>query len=129
VSAAGGDAHDLQEPRCDKTRAQGSWHAHFPWPACRYHLGVTYHGPTKTATLYVDGQPVQASSNFNMPLAVVGAMTQPWLGASQWGAPFTDGAYQDFRFYTGALRSVHLGGVRWHETAGHWLAFACSGPA
>jgi hypothetical protein len=71
---------------------------------CRYHLGLTYEGPTKTATIYVDGKPAKAMNNFNMTLASLGGISQPWLGASQWGGPFTDGSYQDFRFYSGALR-------------------------
>jgi hypothetical protein len=72
----------------------------------RYHFGITYLATNKTCTLYLNGQSVKASTNFNRTLASVGNITQPWLGLSQWGGPFTDGRFKHFRFYTGALRSV-----------------------
>jgi hypothetical protein len=81
-----------------------AWRAHGAW--CRYQFGLTYVATSKTATLYLNGQPVSASTNFNLTLAGVGDITQPWLGLAQWQDPYTDGRFKQFRFYTGALRSV-----------------------
>jgi hypothetical protein len=70
----------------------------------RYHFGLTYDAPAKTLTLYLDGERVNAHTNFNLQLSAVGNITQPWIGLSQFINTYTDARLMDFRFYTGALK-------------------------
>ena len=72
-----------------------------------YHIAVTLAG--STATLYLDGLPINTNSNMTLHPSSLGNTTQNYLGKSQFTAdPAYSGSIDDFRLYPLALSAQQI---------------------
>ena len=70
------------------------------------HIALTISGTV--AMLYVNGTAVGSNANFTLNPAALGAMTQTWLGRSQYPDPAFQGGIDDFRVYGGAANGANV---------------------
>jgi Concanavalin A-like lectin/glucanases superfamily/NedA-like, galactose-binding domain len=70
------------------------------------HVAVTLSGDT--GTLYVNGTAVATNTNMTIHPAALGNTNQNWLGRSQYGDPFLNGAVDDFQIYGRALSGAQV---------------------
>ena len=73
------------------------------------HVAVTVYG--STGILYVNGAEAGRNTAMTLRPADLGALTQTWLGRSQYADPFLDGQIDDFRIYNRALSPSEITAV------------------
>ncbi|WP_405622550.1 beta-L-arabinofuranosidase domain-containing protein [Streptomyces sp. NBC_00076] len=83
-----------------------------PLPLNRWsHLAVTLAGGT--GTLYVDGTAVARNTSMSVTPAALGALTNNWLGRSNYPAdPVFAGAFDEFNVWSRALTAAEIGGLQ-----------------
>ncbi|MFC5468523.1 LamG-like jellyroll fold domain-containing protein [Cohnella suwonensis] len=70
------------------------------------HVAVTLSG--STGTLYVDGAQVATNTSMTLTPSSLGNTTQNWIGRSEYGDPYFNGAIDDFRIYNRALGASEI---------------------
>jgi len=78
-----------------------------------HHVVLVIDGPTTTAKIYVDGALAAVSRSFPGTPATVGAMTNVWIGQSQFAAdPRFYGQMDEFRIWDEALSAPQIAASR-----------------
>lgn len=70
------------------------------------HVAVTLSGTT--GTLYVDGVQVAANTSMTLKPSSLGTTTLNYIGKSQFGDPYLNGAIDDFKIYSRALTATEI---------------------
>jgi cytochrome c len=70
------------------------------------HVAVSYDFLAGTSVLYVNGQRI-TNGSASLPLSGVNDVNV-WLGKSQWGDPYFNGQFDEFRIYNGAVSDAGI---------------------
>jgi hypothetical protein len=95
------------------------------------HVAVTLSGGT--GILYVDGVEAGRNSSVTLTPSSMGGTTQNYLGKSQYGDPYLNGALDEFRIYSAALSPAEIAAIaavgpdQLPNTNGPSLSLAVSG--
>ncbi|WP_237163150.1 DUF5695 domain-containing protein [Paenibacillus sp. BIHB 4019] len=73
------------------------------------HVAVTLSGTT--GRMYVDGVQVAINTSMTLKPSSLGNTNLNYLGKSQYGDPYLDGALDDFKIYSRALSATEIGSI------------------